>query len=329
MFQQIAINPKNFHTVAKDAFYEALANNGLAKSEILGPETTLQWMLKYCNKPVLNGTDPNTESSYFQRIMGVFPEKIKELHSAEPSETQTLSLIEHLNQIEHSLEEKLDNVTDDYIHDYSLSRSSEILRELGVKRTIFTQAITYVALEAELKQLAKICGKWQGGLVNAFKTYFGLAKVTFQKLQEATTSLNPDTIKEAIKNNRGLLGQMTKLPLILFRLLDKMNGVRMNTKEPYPYDSNNFQLEPGHKLEITDNFAEQFLEKAVDVTNTTIQAIGGSEERTLLEEIKKNNTRGEGCYAWEAGLMERFFELMDSITCRVVDLHFRDFTSQT
>ncbi len=334
--QPIAINPKTFHSIAKDAFYEALANNGLAKSEIPTRAETIGQTLEFCIQPVPDTiTNSSPPLSFFERIMGVFPQKIMELHSPELNEFHTPnSAVEHLNQIESSLELELAAVVDTYLYDFSQSIAAEYLKRCNIPETEARlpsiEARIQMILAPQVKILAEICNKWHGGLVNAFKTYFGLAKVSFQKLQEATTSLNPDTIKEAIKNNKGLLGQLTQLPMILLKLFNKINGVSMNSQEPYNYASHNFQLTQGNKLEITDQLAQDFLQQAINVKNTMIpSASNKAEERSLLEEAKCNGSAGEGCYAWEAGLMERFFELMDSITCRVVDLHFRDFTSQT
>lgn len=165
-----------------------------------------------------------------------------------------------------------------------------------------------------------------GGFRNAYKSFFGLAKVVSVKAKQAKT-WNAKAVKQGILGLKHLLSKMAQLNMALLILFDTMNGVYIDSAEPYNYQESNFVVND-NQIEPTRAFLRRFVKASGEAGSITKRyEITNSDQETkpqlaLKESKLKEKVAHEtvGCVAFQGGWMTQFFNQMDSLCCKLVDL---------
>lgn len=311
------INHRNFHTVANDTFARALKGAGLDTENFHVASESQDGLLSVW-KDDIKYDRARKHGSFLVRVMQVFPQLTKQLDRfITANKTNNIQIFnKSCNLVERSLSLVLRQSLMQFVEDTERERQS-----LGQKYSLLKEDV-----QEALDNVVDAYGMLVGGITNAFKTYFGFAKLAARKLKETSGSVDAVQIKKLIFRNRELLQRLASMAMPLLMLFDNMNGVNIDSEISYKYSAKNFEIVDG-ALAPTQDFLRRFIAKISCPKQTVIREAGpGNEVNSyiLLDYMKDPDhaVQTHGCIAFKEGLMDRFFDQMDAMMGKLVDMHF-------
>lgn len=353
------ISFRNFHTVLNQAFDQALEQNGLPQSQLHDKSVLLRDLMQIWKEPIAYDS-ASARGSFLERTMAVLPQLANDLKSQLRIDKANISqsLNSACTRIEELLRSRIMNPLKKFAEDSSgLQRNlrGEIIKlkqeksraNKAVKPSpgpVFGRPRVKLRSEAEmiddeikvkegmiktLEEVVDFNRMFVGGLNNACKTYLGFARLVIQKLFERGCDVGAEQIKTVIKNNKEVMLRLARLAMPLLMLFDNINGVNIDSVAPYNYNPDNFELvqdDGAEKLVPKQAMLHDFMERTSDVANTkATRCVNDKDEtstHTLLAYMQENKFKTSGCVAFQEGLMDRFFVMMDGMIGKLVDMHF-------